>query len=160
MTILKWVLLLMMKLTMIILITIFSLNTLSNDISKQDKNAWNQIGNEDNITIFSKSASDGVLPFKAIGTINRNINTVLSVLKNHQKKHEWAPKLDKVTLHKQLSKTDYIFSEYYKTPWPASDREFLLQGKIKKIDANNYLLLAHSIDKNPCLLYTSPSPRD
>jgi hypothetical protein len=108
---------------------------------------WRQIANEDNIEIFSKSPINGVIPFKANGEINANISTILAILKDHSKKHEWAPKLEKVTLHKKLAKDQFVFSEYYKTPWPATDREFLLLGTIEQVNDNSIILRAHSIDQ-------------
>ena len=144
----------MIKLSIALIVLILSSHTFSSWAStptfkSSEESEWKKIGDEDSILIFSKKPVDGVLPFKAVGNIDKNINIILSTLKNHKTKHQWAPKLEKVKLHQQLSDSDYIFSEYYKTPWPASDREFLLKGEIKKVSSNSYLLLAHSIDKDP-----------
>ena len=104
---------------------------------------WKQVGQEDGIIILSQTAQNGILPFKATGMVEDNIESVLKILKDHKHKPEWSPKLDKVKVHKEIDSKNFIFSEYYQTPWPATDREFLLKGEIKS-----------------CLLYTSPSPRD
>jgi hypothetical protein len=109
---------------------------------------WKEIGNEDNIIILSKPAKNGVLPFKAIGVIDSDSKTLLSILKDHSQKPKWAPKLEKVILHKQISKSEFIFSEYYKTPWPASDREFLLKGTILTNPDNTISLKAYSVDQS------------
>ena len=109
--------------------------------------SWKEIGHEDNILILSKTAKNAVLPFKAIGEIEADIETLLAILKDHTQKQKWAPKLEKVTIHKELSENIFIFSEYYKTPWPATDREFLLKGEIIKLTKNTVLLKAHSVDQ-------------
>lgn len=108
---------------------------------------WKKVSAEDDITIFSLPAKSGVLPFKAVGTVKDNIEKILYILKDHKQKPKWAPKLDSVKVHHQLSKNVFIFSEYYRTPWPATDREFLLKGEIFRIDHNTVLLKAFSVDE-------------
>jgi hypothetical protein len=112
-----------------------------------DTTTWKKLASEDNIQIFSKKAANGVLPFKAEGKIDANIETLLSILKDHKNKNQWAPKLETVKMHKQEGKDQFIFSEYYKTPWPASDREFLLSGTIERPSDSTVILKAHSIDQ-------------
>lgn len=133
----------MKNISLFLILIQFSFNSYALSI----KDIWNPIANIDDIQIYSKAAKDGVLPFKANATINVNMEKVLYILKNHSTKHEWAPKLEKVTLHKQLSKNQFIFSEYYKTPWPATDREFLLLGEIERLSSKSVILKAHSIDQ-------------
>lgn len=92
---------------------------------------WKKVAEEDNITVFALPTGSGIIPFKAKGIINAPIKTVLSSLTDHQRKPKWSPKLKSVKVHQEVSKDkEYIFSEYYKTPWPAYDREFLLKGEI------------------------------
>ena len=112
-----------------------------------ESNSWKKLASEDNINIFSKQASNGVLPFKAEGKINANIEVLLNILKDHKNKNQWAPKLETVKMHEQNGQNQFIFSEYYKTPWPASDREFLLSGTIERPTENSIILKAHSIDQ-------------
>lgn len=106
---------------------------------------WKKTFKKDNITVYADKASPGIIPFKAIGTLDYNIETVLSILKDYKKKQLWAPKLKSVKLHKEISNDEFVFSEYYKTPWPASDREFLLKGTIKEV-GNKYYLDAASVN--------------
>jgi len=107
---------------------------------------WKQIANEDNITVFSKDAKNAIIPFKATGIIHSSLRDVLEALKDTDSKNLWSPKLKSVKLHKILNQKEYLFSEFYKTPWPATDREFLLKGKIQKISNTMYEVSAHSID--------------
>lgn len=135
-----------MKIKTTYLLTCILITLSSQVIGAKEK--WVKLANEDNIQIFSKTASNGVLPFKAEGVIKTNIETLLNILKNHKTKNKWAPKLDKVTLHESQKNNQFIFSEYYKTPWPATDREFLLAGSILRPNQNTVVLKAHSIDQN------------
>ncbi len=106
---------------------------------------WKQVLIEDGIIVESKENSSGLMAFRASGTIDGSPDLVLSILKDHNKKHQWAPKLKTVRMHKYLGNEEYIFSEYYQTPWPSTDREFLLKGKILKTESS-YLLKAKSIE--------------
>ncbi|EQC46854.1 START domain-containing protein [Bacteriovorax sp. Seq25_V] len=109
---------------------------------------WNYLTTEDGIAIYTKEAKDSIMPFKASGLIEANIYDVLKVLKDFSNKNKWSPKLKSVKTHQKINDDHYIFSEYYQTPWPATDREFLLEGQLKKLSANEYLILAHSIDND------------
>lgn len=108
---------------------------------------WNLLLEENGIKVYSKKAESSTIPFKASGIINANIELVLNALKDHESKNKWSPKLDYVKMHRSED-NDYVFSEYYKTPWPASDREFLLKGKIVRLGNNQIKLLAKSINDN------------
>ncbi len=114
--------------------------------SEASTHIWKKVAQEDNIQVFTRKTSSSLLPFKAEGVINANVDQILEALKNHKTKHKWSPKLKSVKLHKELAENEYIFSEYYKTPWPAYDREFLLKGSIKQLAPSKYQLKASSID--------------
>lgn len=107
---------------------------------------WKFLTAQDGIQVYTKEAKDGVMPFKSSGLISANIKRVLFVLKDHKHKPNWAPKLAKVKIHEKLAEQEFVFSEYYKTPWPAMDREFLLKGTISKVGPKSYRLMAHSVD--------------
>lgn len=94
---------------------------------------WTEVFNKSGIKIYASKKVDGLIPFKALGTINHPIEKVVELLNNYKIKNKWAPKLKEVVLHKMVKKDHYVFSEYYKTPWPAYDREFLLEGSLQKV---------------------------
>lgn len=129
----------------IILLSLVHLYTLS---------SWSVISKEDNITILAKPAvsKDATLPFKASATIDADIETVTNTLRDFENKNKWSPKLKNVKTHEKISDDEFIFSEYYETPWPATDREFLLRGKLVKISDTEYEILASSVDEK----YKSP----
>jgi hypothetical protein len=125
---------------LIIVISFLTFNALA-----ADSTLWTKIHEESDITIYSQRADDAVLPFKATGIVNKNIDQILENLMDYKNKSKWAPKLKNVKLHKQLTDNEFIFSEYYSTPWPATDREFLLKGTINRINKNKITLKAKSI---------------
>lgn len=106
--------------------------------------SWDLVSESDGVRIYSKSAEKGVLPFKAVGIIKGNINVAYNALVDYKRKNEWAPKLKEVRVHEKLDDQEYLFSEFYKTPWPTSDREFLLAGRVFKKN-HSYYFTAKSI---------------
>jgi hypothetical protein len=106
---------------------------------------WYEIANQDGISIQTTDTADDIIPFKARGTINAKVERVLEILMEHENKNLWSPKLKFVKIHKELGGDEFIFSEYYSTPWPATDREFLLKGKLSQLADKKYSLKAHSL---------------
>ena len=95
--------------------------------------SWLYVEKVDGVELYqSQEKTDGLIPFKAVAELDIPFDKVLMALVNTEKKHAWAPKLKKVKIHNELSVDRYEFSEYYKTPWPFYDREFLLLGTIRK----------------------------
>ena len=106
---------------------------------------WKPLFEKNGIKVFKgKLKGEAVIPFKAIGTLNGSLEEVVSVLLNFQQKHIWSPKLKSVKIHKEKDSFIKTFSEYYETPWPALDREFLLEGKMDIPDQNLVKLFATS----------------
>lgn len=109
---------------------------------------WKPIHSESNIKIYTKEVKNGILPFRATGVINAPLNIVLKTLMDLRNKNKWSPKLKNVNVHKEIDSNHMIISEYYKTPWPATDREFLLEGQKQKISDTKYIIKAKSIQNS------------
>jgi hypothetical protein len=106
---------------------------------------WEAFHHQEGITLYRQAKSqDGLIPFRASGEFKGNIKFFLMALMDHQTKPEWAPKLKKVTVHQTIKPNEVVFSEYYKTPWPASDRQFLLKGEISSPQKGSILLKAQN----------------
>ena len=109
---------------------------------------WEQVFNKDGVTVFAQNKGHRIIPFKATAMLNATASEVAKTLQDWKNKHLWSPKLKEVKLHQELANKEYIFSEYYKTPWPAKDREFLMKGRIEKISNSKYMLTANSINND------------
>ncbi|MCP4915089.1 MAG: hypothetical protein GY909_18365 [Oligoflexia bacterium] len=103
--------------------------------------SWQEVHVEDGITVYAQDGEHRIIPFKAEAILNAPAKKILEVLKDWQNKNKWSPKLKSVKMHNEDESTQYTFSEFYKTPWPATDREFLLTGSIKRLP-DGYLLKA------------------
>jgi len=92
---------------------------------------WELLVEKNGIQVYgAKETKDGLIPFRTKATLNHPFERVLTVLLDADRKPEWSPKLKSTTVHKKISPTKYILSEYYNTPWPATDREFLMLGEL------------------------------
>ena len=102
----------------------------SNTNNGTDK--WVQIDTVEGVTLFRfLEESDDLLPFKAIAKLNIPYQKIVMALVDAEHKNTWAPKLKSITVHKELSTNRFEYSEYYTTPWPFDDREFLLMGTVE-----------------------------
>ena len=92
---------------------------------------WQEIGNKEGITLYrSVNETDGLLPFKAIAELDVPYDKIIMALVDVERKPDWAPKLKAIAIHSQITTNRIEYSEYYKTPWPFKDREFLLIGTV------------------------------
>lgn len=126
------------------LITLFIINF---NVYSSTQN-WEEVFSKDNIIVYASKTKSRIIPFKAVTHINSSLDDILATLKNYENKNLWSPKLKSVKLHKTLNGKDHIFSEFYKTPWPSIDREFLLRGNITRVSENKAILFARSIEDN------------
>jgi hypothetical protein len=124
-----------------IVIFLFSFSALSKN--------WKPLLSIEGIEVLGAERTEmGLIPFKAVAELDGTLEAVYDILVDMENKARWSPKLYFTKIHQKISENDYIFSEYYSTPWPAYDREFLMMGNIEKGE-NYFLLTAKSvIDEN------------
>ncbi|MDA8792740.1 START domain-containing protein [Bacteriovoracaceae bacterium] len=120
-------------------------------IAQANEIEWKEILNEDNIKVYQAIGEFDILPFKAETVLNESKESILKVLKDMKNKSKWSPKLDYVKVHKKISENEIIFSEFYKTPWPSTDREFLLIGKETHLSPKKIKITAKSLN-DPSLM--------
>lgn len=112
---------------------------------------WHHLKNDEGVALYrAETMVKGYLPFKAIATIDATAEQIVMAMVDAERKSQWAPKLKSSKVHGQLSTNQFEFSEYYTTPWPFWDREFLLVGRIDYYDdrvvfsANNSQQIKHA----------------
>ena len=92
---------------------------------------WEYVKTYEGVDLYQAlQASEGKLPFRATADLDVPYQKIVMALVDVEHKHDWAPKLKSSTIHAQLSSNEFEYSEYYTTPWPFKDREFLLRGTI------------------------------
>jgi hypothetical protein len=92
---------------------------------------WEKVDTIDGITLF-RSLGDvqDNLPFKAEAELDIPYRFIVMALVDAEHKPDWAPKLKSTVLHAVVAPNTFEYSEYYETPWPFKDREFLLKGTV------------------------------
>lgn len=114
---------------------------------------WIKVAEEEGIVVFGQDAVEGIIPFKAVGIIKSSKEKILEILKDSSNKPKWSPKLKSVKIHEVIGSRREVFhfSEYYSTPWPAYDREFLLKGEINFDEEGKIFLKAKSLSSKEIL---------
>ena len=92
---------------------------------------WAYIDTLEGVELYrSLREVEGKLPFRATAELRVPHEKIVMALTDVERKSRWAPKLKSASLHSQPSPNRFEFSEYYTTPWPFIDREFLLLGTV------------------------------
>jgi hypothetical protein len=93
---------------------------------------WGYLNTYEGVDLYQAlQATAGSLPFRATADLDVPYQQVVMALVDVERKNLWAPKLKSTAIHAQLSTNEFEYSEYYTTPWPFKDREFLLLGTIR-----------------------------
>jgi hypothetical protein len=107
---------------------------LATEISHADfnDNAWEPIGLYEGVNLYRAAhESEGQLPFRADAELQEPYESIVMALLDAERKPNWAPKLKSTVVHDRISSNSFEYSEYYETPWPFKDREFLLRGTVE-----------------------------
>lgn len=92
---------------------------------------WQLIDSYEGVDLYrAQEIREGLLPFKAAAELDIPFQQIVMALVDTEQKQQWAPKLKSTIIHNQLSANRFEYSEYYTTPWPFEDREFLLTGTV------------------------------
>ena len=84
---------------------------------------WQHIGDNEGVSLYrSLNETEGLLPFKADAELEVPYERIVMTLVDAEGKPDWAPKLKAMAIHSQISSNHFVYSEYYKTPWPFKDR--------------------------------------
>jgi len=92
---------------------------------------WEYVKTYEGVDLYQAlQTGEGKLPFRATADLDVPYQKIVMALVDVERKNDWAPKLKEATIHAQYSTNEFEYSEYYTTPWPFKDREFLLRGTI------------------------------
>ena len=104
----------------------------SNLAWSQNEYNWQHFhSSQDGIELYrADKLESGIIPFKATAIVEGALEDYLMLLLDSKGRVNWAPKLKAIEIHQKLNSNHFIYSEFYHTPWPATDRQFLLEGKV------------------------------
>jgi len=113
-------------------------------VANNSNDTWHYLKSDEGVALYrAERMVEGYLPFKAIATVDATADQIVMALVDAERKSQWAPKLKSVKVHTEISANQFEFSEYYTTPWPFLDREFLLVGTIN-YDTNRVTFSANN----------------
>ncbi|MCY4524528.1 MAG: START domain-containing protein [Halobacteriovoraceae bacterium] len=81
----------------------------------------------------------GMTPFKASMEMDIPYTKVLMAILNNKKSPDWSPRLIKAEIlkrkkiNKKNKKIDFLYTQFYRAPWPFINRQLLMDVSIKKI---------------------------
>ena len=102
---------------------------------------WQLRKNEDGIKVFSGNAENS--EFKMIKvecTLDATPATLIALLKDIDKKHEWVYSSKESEVLKINNPTDFIFYAQVAVPWPFLDRDYIAHMTINQV-SNNFVTI-------------------
>lgn len=115
--------------SIIFILSVFSFGLVN---GQNEVEQWEFLQDYGNISLYrAVHSEDELLPFMATADLEIPFQEIVKALVDTEKKQVWAPKLKYTVMHNEESANQYEYSEYYTTPWPFDDREFLLLGTVR-----------------------------
>ncbi len=108
---------------------------------------WILDSESDGITVsrWTPPNSD-LFAFRSSGLIDATVPKLVNILCDAKRRPEWAPALIVSYVVRWLSPTERVEYNRIRTPWPISDRDFVIQGKAEFDGKGAVALNFHSID--------------
>jgi hypothetical protein len=92
---------------------------------------WSPISEKNGIKIYKKKLLNSpLLALRAIGDLESSIETLLTIFRDIEGSLEWAPRLKKRTILKNISESEAIIYEIRGLPWPCKNRDLVLHNKL------------------------------
>jgi hypothetical protein len=129
------------------MVSFVSTNTFSSKLSEID---WILKSSKEGINIFkpiSYKHPSGLVPLRFKAVLKYNISKVLSVLDDSKRKYEWMPGIREIIELDKPNKKEKIVYYRYKTPWPLSERDFIVHNTGEfDVKSKTVLVTIHSVE--------------
>lgn len=139
-------------------LALLPLNLVASDQFFQSKGSWTPISEKEGIKVFKMELSNSpLLALRAHGTIKASIESLLFIFRDVKGSLEWAPRLEKRRILKNISESEAIVYEVRKLPWPCQRRDLILHNKLHFDKKNKALVL---VTKSLTNYPNDPRPED
>ena len=102
--------------------------TLASPLSALAQPKWEKVFEDDGILVESAEVPGKNLPsFRATGILQHNLYELLAVLDDVPRHLEWMVRMSASDTIEQLSDFDRVIYNRFDVPWPASDRDSVMQ---------------------------------
>lgn len=122
-----------MKFALFFFIFIFSpVFALDKDFDRiKIKGEWQKILEQDGVEIFlAEVPGSNFKAFRSRGTVKGNIERYLALYREVGEMKKWSPKIVEKTVIREVSDIEAITYQVDDIPWPAQDRDLILNNKL------------------------------
>lgn len=103
---------------------------------------WTRVTDEDGILVTSRPSERSPLPiFRGVGRVDASLLEVLAVITDADRHREWVYSCSDSALVEQTSDTTGIVYNRTDTPWPAADRDVVLDSRIELLDGEREVIV-------------------
>ena len=122
----------------------------------QEQN-WELRQNDDGIKMYTRSVAGYKLKeLKAELKINASVDKIKDIIIDFDNLTKWADKVDSSYILSRPNKNTVINYSIYKTPWPAKDRDLILETTWEKLNNNSVIIrfegLPDYLNQRPSLI--------
>jgi len=86
---------------------------------------WKRQYNKNGLTIYTRTASDGIKEFKAITTLDAKMSTIISVLSDYENHTSWMDGVNKCQLVQKVNSKNRFLYYVIPMPWPLKNRDLV-----------------------------------
>jgi START domain len=101
---------------------------------------WKDLGNNENAQGHMMTSPEGPT-VRSVGLINCPAEVIVEFLWDNSRKKSWDEMLIESNKVRELGHKFAIFHEKFKSPWPVSDRDFVVAAKV--FERNDGFLMAY-----------------
>lgn len=140
-----------MKFTLLIFILIFSSKVfgLDSDFDRVKINGdWKRVLEQDGVEIFLADVpNSNFKAFRSKGIVKGNIEKYLALYREVGEMKKWSPKIIEKIVIKEVSDIEAITYQIDDIPWPAQDRDLILNNKLfLDKEGKTLKVLLHSVE--------------
>jgi hypothetical protein len=101
---------------------------------------WEHVGTKDGIATYKRAVPGSkLLDFGGETVIDRDVETLCSVLTDYDRYPQWVDSLTEIGVLKREGPRAVQYYQVFDLPWPMSDREFVSRQRLI-VDAKNQTL--------------------
>ena len=94
---------------------------------------WQLKQDKDGIQVYTKNIDNAKLKaVKVVTTINTSLSTLTAVLMDVEGSKDWVYATKSISLLKQISPAALIYYSEIEIPWPASNRDFIVEIRVSQ----------------------------
>lgn len=90
---------------------------------------WTFSKEKDGVKIYKRKTQEGY-ELKLVSTFQTSLSAFVALFNNVPEYPRWGYKVQGTTLLKRFSDQEFVFYQYFDSPWPISDRDVIMHTKI------------------------------